>query len=398
MSTERTYLSLTDRLSLIPDTRINRTKKHKLLDILFITICAVLCGADDYMMIGSFGRAKIDWFKERLELKNGIPSHDTFRRVLSLLEPDELSKMFTLWVEDIKAQCVAQAVASATVTGTQTMPDCIAIDGKMIRHSFDTAHGTKAIHMLSAWSSKFRLVIGQEKVDDKSNEITAIPELLRKLDITGCLITIDAMGCQKSIAKLIEEQGGTYILALKSNHPHLSEDAVLYLEHAKKQKFDGYSVQERLTLDKGHGRIENRKYTLLELPEGIAWEDIKEKWPGLKSIGVAEATREMNGKTSVETRYFLTGLPAKRKSDIIKFSKAVRNHWKIENSLHWCLDMSFKEDASRVRTDHAPENLARIRHIVLNILRQDKEAKVGIKTRRLKAGWDTNYMEYLLTN
>jgi predicted transposase YbfD/YdcC len=370
----------------VTDPRIARTRRHDLLDILFIALAGMLSGAEDFVTIAEYGRNKQDWLKNLLGLPNGIPSHDTFRRVFARLDPKQLESCLIAWAEALRSK--------AAVTGEEI----VALDGKTLRHSFDTATGTAAIHIVSAWASRARLCLGQVKVNEKSNEITAVPALLKMLDIRDCLVTADAMNCQKATARQITEQGGTFVLALKDNHPNLSEGVQLFLEHAAKEKYADLTTRTLTTSDKDHGRIETRRYRLVDLPEGIAWADEKQAWPGLLSIGIAQSTRQIGDKTSTETRYYLTAIPTGPPNSARRFARAVRYHWGIENSLHWSLDVSFNEDDCRVRKDNGPQNLAALRHMALNLLKRDVTTKAGIKTRRLKAGWENSYLEHLLVN
>ena len=370
----------------ITDPRIARTRRHDLLDILFIALAAMLSGAEDFVTIAEYGGIKRDWLKGLLGLPNGIPSHDTFRRVFARLDPKQLEGCLIAWAEALRSK--------AQITGEEV----VALDGKTLRHSFDTATGTGAIHIVSAWASRARLCLGQVKVAEKSNEITAIPALLKMLDIRGCLVTADAMNCQKATARQITEQGGTFVLALKDNHPSLSADVQLFIEHAAKQKYADLVTRTVTSSGKDHGRIETRRYRLIGLPEGIAWADEKQAWPGLLSIGIAESTRQIGDKTSTETRYYLTAIPAGPGDSARRLARAVRYHWGIENSLHWSLDVAFNEDDCRVRKDNGAQNLAALRHVSLNLLKRDLTTKAGIKTRRLKAGWENSYLEHLLVN
>lgn len=386
MSTEAANCPFESIFGTIVDPRIARTRRHELLDILFIALAAMVSGAEDFVTIAEYGVIKQDWLKGLLGLPNGIPSHDTFRRVFARLDPHQLEACLIAWAEALRSR--------AQITGEEV----IALDGKTLRQSFDTATGTKAIHIVSAWASRARLCLGQVKVAEKSNEITAVPALLKMLDIRGCLVTADAMNCQKATARQITEQGGTFVLALKDNHPSLSEGVKLFVEHAAKHKYADLNTRSITTLDKDHGRIETRRYRVIDLPDGIAWADEKQAWPGLLSIGIAEATRQVGEKTSTETRYYLTAIPATPAESARRFGRAVRYHWGIENSLHWSLDVSFNEDDCRVRKDNGPQNLAALRHVSLNLLKRDQTTKAGIKTRRLKAGWENTYLEHLLLN
>ncbi len=327
------------------------------------------------------------------ELPNGVPSHDTFARVFALLDPQALEKAFFGWVQELQA---LTANEQSTEGKTSTKQEVISLDGKTVRRSHDASHAKSAIHMVSAWATNARLVLGQVKVDEKSNEITAIPELLDLLDIAGCLITIDAMGCQKAIATKIHEKKGQYVLALKRNHPGFISDIELFLEHAIANNFEDLVTSVCTTLGKDHGRIETREYRLVDLPEGIAWSDERRDWPGLMSVGIVTSTRQIGDKVSVETRYFITSVSAAHKSGILRFARAQRSHWGIENSVHWVLDIVFDEDRCRIRKGNAPENMSIMRHIALNLFRQDKETKCSIKGKRLLASWDISYLEHVL--
>lgn len=379
MEAEALSLSLIEHFSDMPDARSTRARRHPLINVLFIALCGMLCGAEDFVAMEEFGKAKFDWLAQRLDLSAGIPSHDTFGRVFACLDPDAFTSNFLHWVEEIR---------------TQVSEQVISLDGKTLRHSFNNATGLGAIHVVSAWAQKNRMVLGQVKVDAKSNEITAIPALLHLLDITGCIVTIDAMGCQKTIAAQIIGQRGDYVLALKENQPTLHADVAALFEHATNHRFEDRPHDVAQTQEKDHGRIETRRCTVMSLSDlhGL-WEDIARAWSGLQTLVCLERTRQMGTKIEKETSYYLSSLAA----DAKKHLKSVRAHWGIENSLHWVLDVAFREDDSRVRTDHAPQNLATLRHLALNTLRQDKKSKVGIKNRRLRAGWDMEYLEKLLT-
>lgn len=369
---------ISDYFADLEDPRIDRTKLHKLIDIVVIAICAVICGADSWVDVEEFGNAKLDWFRTFLELPNGIASHDTFGRVFALLDPDQFRNGFARWIQAI----------SRITDG-----EVVALDGKTLRRSHDNTLGKAAIHMVSAWASTNRLVLGQLKVDDKSNEITAIPELLRLLALKGCIVTIDAMGCQTEIAQIIVDQGSDYVLALKGNQGTLHQDAKGLFAYAQEIDFKNIAYDYYDTTDKSHGRIETRRYWLIYEPEFIAYLNPKGAWKGLKSVGVVEATREMGDETTCETRYFISSLSG----DVKEFGNAVRNHWGIENCVHWVLDIAFREDESRVRKGNGAQNLAILRHIALNLLRQEKSAKCGVKARRLKAGWSEEYLLKVLS-
>jgi len=350
-------------------------QRHALIDILVIAVCAVICGAEGWEDIEEYGKAQAEWFAEVLELPNGIPCHDTFRRVLSLLDPDELTQCFVSWT-----------AALSDFSGG----DIVAIDGKTLRRSFDRASSKAAIHMVSAWANRNRLVLGQVKVDDKSNEITAIPKLLKMLDVTGATVTIDAMGCQKEIAKVITEQEADYVLALKKNHSTLYEDVTLYLDDARGSEFAEIDHDYYETVDGDHGRIETRRYWITS---AIDWLGAKASWTNLQSLGLVESRREMGEKVEIERRYYLSSLPA----DGVRFSDAVRQHWGVENGLHWVLDVSFNEDACRIRKDKGAQTFSVLRHIALNLLKRESKHKRGIKARRKRAGWDRGYLLQVLT-
>ncbi len=370
----------------VTDPRVARTRRHNLLDILFIALCAMISGAEDYVTMAEYGRIKLNWFNKLLELPGGIPSHDTFRRVFALLDPQQLETCLVSWSEQLRIR-----------TGIKG-EEVIALDGKALRHSFDNALGVGSIHIVSAWASCARLCLAQVKVAEKSNEITAVPVLLKMLDIEDCIVTADALNCQTAIAEQITQQGGVFVLALKDNHRNLFNDAKLFVEHAAKNKYAELTTRTITTTDKGHGRIETRKYRLIDLPGGIAWDEERRAWPGLKSIGIAECTRQTGGTTTTETRYYLTAIQAGPPKSARRFARASRYHWGIENSLHWRLDVCFNEDNCRVHKDHGPQNLAVMRHIALNLLGRDTTTKAGTKTRRLKAGWSEEYLEHLLMN
>jgi predicted transposase YbfD/YdcC len=361
---------IAEHFDIVEDPRIERSKEHLLIDILTIAILAIICGADGWVGIETYAQAKQSWLKTFLALPNDIPSHDTFSRVFARLDPEQLQTAFLSWVRSV----------SRLTTG-----EVIAIDGKTARRSYDKAKGTGAIHMVSAWASQNRLVLGQRKVDDKSNEITAIPELLKVLDLHGCIVTIDAMGTQKAIAEQIVAQGGDYVLALKGNQGNLFEDVEQLFDWATSQAFSGIEHDFHETLETGHGRIEKRRCWSLGQVEGLI---DGEKWAQLTSIARVEAMRECNGHTSREVRYYISSLAP----DAQRLAEAIRTHWSVENPLHWVLDVAFREDDCRIRTGHAPENFTLLRHLAVSALNQEKTAKVGIKNKRLRAGWDDNYL------
>ncbi len=362
--------SLLAHLAILPDPRLDRTKRHKLLDILTIAICAVLGGAEGWNEIAAFGEAKQEWFKRFLELPNGIPSHDTFGRVFARLDPQALAGAFSGW-----AQAVSQCLAG-----------WVAVDGKRPR---GVQRAGEALHLVSAWAGATRLVLGQVPTAAKSNEITAIPELLKLLELKGCIVSTDAQGCQKSIAAGIRERGGDYVLALKSNHPNLLHEVQAVWEIRLGNAFAHHPYSYSETAEEGHGRQETRRYWLTPVP---AWlkEDTAE-WPDLNCLGLVQSERRIGGKLQQQNRYYLTSLPCQAQP----FAEAVRGHWGIENQVHWCLDVTFREDASRVRKDHAPANLGVIRRMALNLLRQDPSPG-SLRLKQRKAGWDESYLIKLL--
>src|SRR5512147_468842 len=368
------WARLSDHFDSLPDPREAGLIEHKLLDIITIAICAVICGADSWVEIEEFGKARYEWLMGFLELPNGIPSHDTFGRVLARLSAVAFQRCFASWIQTV-----------FTVTQGQV----IAVDGKTLRRSYDRGSDKAAIHMVSAWASANRLVLGQVKTDDKSNEITAIPDLLKLLDVKGCIVTIDAMGCQRAIAAQIIAQEGDYVLALKGNQGGLYEEVRTFFDAAQARQFNGIPHRYHQTVDGDHGRVEVRRYWTVDEFEWLA---DRSKWKGLSLIGMVEAERHLGTEVSVERRYYIASLA----NDAVRFGHAVRSHWSIENPLHWSLDVTFNEDACRVRQGEAAENLAVLRHIALSLLRQEKTAKVGLKAKRFKAALEIDYLHKVL--
>lgn len=348
------------------DPRINRTKRHALLDLVTIALCGVICGAESWVEVAAWGEAKVEWLRTWLELPNGIASHDTFSRVFRLLDPAQFEAGFLRWV---------QGVATTTVGAV------LAIDGKTIRAA--RSHGGSPLHLVSAWASVNRLVIGQEAVDQKSNEIVAIPALLARLDLRDQVVTIDAMGCQRMIAAQIVAQGGDYVLALKGNQPELLTNVRDSFALAVDEAPPTYR-----TIEKGHGRLDVRTCRTIDDPALVTWLDPEGAWPGLRSIAEVTGERRIDGVITRQTRYYVTSLSG----EAAMVAHAVRAHWGIENQLHWVLDVAFHEDASRARLGHSAENLALLRKLALNLLRTEPTRTHGIKASRLRAGWDNAYL------
>jgi len=356
-------------LDCLKDPRRHNTR-HLLHDIFMIAICALISGADSWTQVAEYGRSKFDWFKEFLELPNGIPSHDTFGRLFAKLDPQGFHDFFTRWVRELAASLKGKTVA---------------IDGKTLRGSHDRANGSSAIHLVSAWAADIRLVLGQLKTADKSNEITAIPELIKTLALQGAVVTIDAMGCQKKITQTIIDAQADYVIQVKDNQKNLHEDIALFFQEPANGPCDTWE-----TVDGEHGRIETRRYFT---SNDISWLPGKKDWPGLNTICMAVREREVNGKTSTEASYFISSL----ENHTPTIAKAIREHWGIENDLHWCLDISFREDHCRVRKDHGPENLAILRHVATNMLKRETSLQGGMQTKRLKAAWDHDYLLKVLS-
>lgn len=368
-------LALATYFATVEDPRIERTKAHNLLDMIVITVCAVICGADDWVGVAEFGKSKQAWLKQLLGLPNGIPSHDTFGRVFARIDPEQFQRSFLQWVQSIQ----------------QVRTDLISIDGKTHRGSHDRANGTSALHLVSAWASENRLVLGQIAVDDKSNEITAIPQLLDLLNLSGSTVTIDAMGCQTAIASKIVDQGGHYVLALKGNQPTMHADVEALFTDARAAKQPEYGMTSATNTGKNHGRIETRTAYVISDPEVIAYLNPDQRWRNLSSVALVEAERIVNGITTTEQRYYLLDqvLTPAMVNDV------VRGHWGIENRVHWVLDVIFHEDASRIRTGHAPKNMGVMRHIALNLLRREP-SKGSIKAKRFRAALKDSYLEQVL--
>ena len=357
------------------DPRVERTRKHPLINILFIAVCGVLSGANSFAGIHEFGSDRRQWFARYLDLANGIPSDDTFARVLARLDPAAFEKCLLGWI---------QAVQEVTENRL------IAIDGKALRGSYDRRDGKAAIHMVSAWATENKLSLGQVVVDEKSNEITAIPALLRLLDVSGALVTIDAMGSQKEIADRIREGGGDYVLAVKQNQPTLHEQVEAAISEALEG--DAEDLDEHQTVERGHGRQETRTCAIFAAPGSVDPEGL---WRDLNAVGMAiTESVDSQGRCRSEVRYYILSVLLSAK----EFAGAVRGHWGIENNLHWQLDVSFREDGCRVRTDHAPANLSVIRRFALGLLKRETSCRRGIETKRLKCAASDEYREKTLFN
>lgn len=353
-----------------------REPTYPLLNMVVMALCAVICGADDFVAIARWARTKGDWLSKFLDMSTGVPSHDRFNAVLGALRPGEFEQCLLSWI-----------TALHEITGGQI----VAIDGKTLRRSYDAASSKAAIHMVSAWATANHISLGQVVVDEKSNEITAIPKLLELIEISGALVTIDAMGCQTEIAKKIVEDGADYCLAVKQNQPTLHAEIAAHFDELIEHDFQDVKVRHTATHEKGHGRIEDRYYYICPVPEGLS---DAPRWKKLRAIGMAVNVTQRSGKEHTEIRYYILSryLAARR------FAEAVRGHWGIENSLHWQLDVSFAEDQCRVRKGHADANLSILRRTALSLLKNEPTAKVGIKNKRLNAGWDEDYLAKVLFN
>ena len=363
----------------LPDPRMDRTRRHNFVDIMVMGLCSSICGGESFTDMESFSVARVDWLKTFLELPSGVPSHDTFNRVFSAIDPHAFLECFSRWVQGICPNLSDEVVA---------------IDGKALRHAFN--EGQSIPYIVSAWASHNGLVLGQVKVNEKSNEITAVPELLRMLQLKGAIVTLDAMGCQKEIAADIIGKGADYVLALKGNHANVHEEIRTFFEDAvppcalqcadtaEKDKMDFHQ-----TIEKGHGRIETRRYWQ---STDIEWFQDKRLWKGIKSFGMVESIRKVKTETTIERRYYLSSLTL----DAERFGNAVREHWGIENSLHWSLDVTFREDDNRARMQNAAQNMATLRRITLNLLKKDRSRNCSLRSKRYIATLDQKFLEHLI--
>lgn len=351
-----------------------REVTYPLINVVTITLCAVICGADDFVSIAAWGRIKRGWLAKLLDLSSGIPSHDRFNAILAAIKPAEFEKCLLSWI---------------TALHEITEGQLVAIDGKTLRRSFDTASSKTAIHMVSAWATANHISLGQVVVDEKSNEITAIPKLLEIIELSGALVTIDAMGCQTEIAEKVLAAGADYCLAVKGNQPTLHQGIVKFFDEHLEDDFAQVSVRRHETKEKGHGREETRHYFICPVPKDLP---DRARWPGLKAIGIVISSTQRDGKDCGDVRYYILSqyLAGKR------FAAAVRGHWAIENRLHWQLDVTFQEDQCRLRQGHADANFSILRRAALALLKNESTAKVGIKNKRLIAGWNETYLEQVL--
>lgn len=365
--TKRPLLELfAPHFATLTDPRFKRTRRHELLNMFILALCGTIAGADGWVEIASYAKTKRAFFGRYLDLPHGVPSHDTFGRLFARLDPAVLLTCIRSWLDAFRATVERELVA---------------IDGKTLRGSFDTAAEQAPLHLVSAWASEARLVLGQVACDAKSNEITAIPLLLELLDLKGCIVTIDAMGCQKDIAAAIRARDADYVLTLKDNHPKLCAAVRDAFADLALRDFADPHVRQCRTREHGHGRAELREYIIAPVPADLAERD---EWKDFQSIGMVFRVRADGTRESETASYYLTSLPPK----VTTFARAARGHWGIENSLNWCLDVTFAEDRSRVRKDHGPANLGMLRRLALSIIKQDTLSKHSLRGKRLIAGWD----------
>jgi predicted transposase YbfD/YdcC len=365
--------SLFTYLSELEDPRIEKNRDHPLINVLVVAILGVICGADNFTEIERFGRAKEAWLSSFLDLENGIPSHDTFGRVFRWLDETAFQEAFLKWTQSL---C---QVSEGEV---------IALDGKKLRGSKEKSAKRPGIWMVSAWAKENRLVLGQKKVDKKSNEITAMPELLSRLDITGAVITVDALNAQTQLAEVVVEAGADYIFAIKGNQGTVYEDLQLLFEGFEQDNYEGVVFETAKSHSEAHGREEFRQVFVVKDSQYLNYLRRDGVWKNLKTLVKLLTVRISSQKTEVSSRYFISSWTAGADA----FLRAIRDHWQIENGLHWVLDIAFQEDASRIRKDHAPQNMAVLRHIALNLLKLERSSKVGIAVKRKMAGWNNDYL------
>jgi predicted transposase YbfD/YdcC len=367
-------LSFFEHFADLPDPRINRTRRHELAEIVFVAVCAVISGSNDFVSMETYGNSKLPWLRKFVKLTNGIPSHDTFGRLFAALSLEGFVNCFLSWIEGIHEVGIGEIVS---------------VDGKTLRASLDSAKSQNPLHVVSAWASENHLLLGQVAVDAKSNEITAIPKLLEVLALEGAIVTIDAMGCQKEIAKTIRERGADYVLAVKGNQEHLEEDIIQHFALLDEGNVSGPGRTIFATCERSHGREEYRRYEAVPVPKTLRH---LEDWKDLTSICRATRVYVEKGEEKSDVRYFISSTAAAAKL----LARAIRGHWGVENGLHWVLDMYFNEDRNRARTDNAAENLALLRRWVLSLLRQDTTMKGSIQKKRQLSGWNDDNMEALL--
>jgi predicted transposase YbfD/YdcC len=375
MEEERPQAAITAYFSVLEDPR-RYNRRHKLLDIVVIAICAAICGAEGWEDIELFGETKEEWLRGFLELPHGAPSDDTYRRVFAALDASEFQSCFMDWIEAVEELTQGQVIA---------------VDGKTLRRSHDRSEGKKALQMVSAWASANGLVLGQRKVDGESNEITAVPELLDALEIAGCTVTLDAIHCQTETVEIIVDKGADYVLPVKENQPRLLEALQGLFDDPAEMRW--VECDYHRTEDRGHGRVEIRECWSTSDPEYLNYIGTLAEWRGLQSIAMIQTERQLGDQTTVSRRYFIASL----KSDAERLLKAVRGHWGIENKVHWVLDIAFREDDCRIRKGHGAENFAVLRHIALNLLRRETSVKRSIKSKRMKAALDEKYLFKVLT-
>jgi predicted transposase YbfD/YdcC len=372
---DRPVVTIIEYFAGVDDPREDN-RRHLLLDIIVMAICAVICGADTWTDVELFGKSKEKWFRGFLELPHGIPSHDTFGRVFGRIEPEQFQECFREWIAAVEERTEGQVIA---------------LDGKQLRRSHDKKHDKKAIYMVSAWASENSLVLGQRKVDERSNEITAVPKLLDLLEISGCIVTTDALNSQTEIAEKVLENDADYLFAIKENWPQLLETIQGLFDYPDEMRWVKHHYHK--TVDDDHGRSEVRECWTTSDPEYLQYITSTTNWPNVQSIGVIEATRSTGEETTVKRRYFISSLA----SNAERLLTTARTYWGIENKLHWVLDLAFREDESRVRKDNGPQNFAVLRHIALNLLRGEDSAEISIRAKRKLAGWDNDYLLKVLT-
>lgn len=370
--------TITKHFASLPDPRTGNATQHLLLDLVVIAICATVCGADGWNDVEVWARANEAWLRTFLALPKGIPAHDTFRRVFLLLDPEPFRRCFLSWVRAISQLTKGQVIA---------------VDGKKLRRSQDLGCGKKALSLVSAWATANGVVLGQLKVKAKSNEMKVIPELLKLLDVTGCIVTVDALNCQTKIASQIKAQNADYIFAVKENQGKLYDEVKDLFDGCQAEKFMQVPHGHDRTVEKGHGRIEIRECWTLSDPEFLEYVQQRYHWAGLQTVVMVCAERRIKGKRSRSIRYYISSLA----NDAKRILQSIRQHWGIENKLHWVLDIAFREDESRLRKGNGPENFAMVRHMALTLLKQEQSAKIGVKAKRLKAAWDRNYLLKVLS-